>query len=502
MRRTKIILILVLISWVWATPLTAAQETTTPTPTAKPSGRSSADVTRDEPSEVTPPAKVDVAPIADDQQIAGRLSRIMKATDWYREVQVHVDEGVVFLRGGAKREDQKQWAGDLARNTQDVVAVVNQLRVAEQPLWDLSPAWKEADSLGRTFIQSLPLLALALVIVILAWIVSGFAIRWSQVGFNYRFRSQLLSDVASRAVAISVFFLGLYLALRVTGLTQIAATLLGGTGLVGLVIGIAFRDIAENFLASVLISVQRPFALGDQIEIDGHSGLVQSVTMRGTLLMTLNGNHVQIPNSAVYKSTIRNLTANPKQRQQFDIGISYSDSISDAQEIILKVIRGHEAVLDDPESMVLADLLGPSSVQLRAYFWIDGMKHSPIKVRSSLIRLVKRALEDARISLPLESREITIAREIPIRLVRDSSSRVENSRPSNGFSAREHASSSPRTMNARVNKPMSSTESTQAKTDAEGGLQTEVAEIEQQAREARQPEDGTNLLADDHEREK
>ncbi len=69
-----------------------------------------------------------------------------------------------------------------------------------------------------------------------------------------------------------VALLGLYLVLKVSGMTRLAMTVLGGTGLVGLVIGFAFRDIAENFLASILLSVQNPFRYGDLIEVAGYLG--------------------------------------------------------------------------------------------------------------------------------------------------------------------------------------------------------------------------------------
>src|SRR5690606_37970753 len=135
--------------------------------------------------------------------------------------------------------------------------------------------------------------------------------------------------------------LGLYLVLKVSGLTRLAVTVLGGTGLMGLVLGFAFRDIAENFLASILISMQNPFASGDLIEVAGHTGFVQSVNTRSTLLITLEGNHVQIPNATIYKETITNFTAIPNARFDFLVGIGYDDSLTLAQSVALQVLLDH-----------------------------------------------------------------------------------------------------------------------------------------------------------------
>lgn len=417
------------------------------------------------------PQDVEITPLAEDDEIADRLTNILTATTWFENPEVRVDEGVVFLRGRTLKDEYRTWAGDLARNTQDVVAVVNRIQVTQRSIWDLTPAWLELRTLGRETIQMLPLLGVAIVLMILTWFVASWSTTVSRSLFARKIHNRLLVGVFSRAIAIPVFLLGLYLALRVSGLTQMAATVLGGTGLVGLVLGIAFRDIAENFLASVLISVQRPFAIGDLIEVEGNKGIVQSVTARGTLLMTPDGNHIQIPNSSIYKSIIRNMTANPNLRCDFIIGIDYADSIAQAQEIILEELRKHEAVLPTPDPMVLVDELGASTVNLRVYFWIDGHKHSAMKVRSSVIRLCKLAVEDAGLTMPDESREVIFPKGVPVRML-ESENIVQPQQPP---------------------APAKNDDRSEA-TAAEDGLKSEHADLEEQSRKARNPESGNNLL--------
>jgi small conductance mechanosensitive channel len=452
---------------------------------AEPSGDAPIEQPVAEPEGATPeaPDKVEVAPLAEDREIEQRLTRILEATQWFEQVQVRVEEGVVFLSGRSNREESKEWAGNLARNTQDVVAVVNRLSVVEPPWWDLAPAWDEVRSMGRDAVQSAPLVALGLLLLVLTWYVARLSILIAGQVFQRRMSNQLLRQVAARAVAIPVFLIGLYLVLRIAGLTQMAATVIGGTGLAGLVIGIAFRDIAENFLASILISTQRPFAIDDLIEIEGWLGYVQSVTTRGTVLMMLDGNYVQIPNATIYKATIKNLTANPRVRQDFTVGIGYDDSASDAQETALTILKRHPAVLDDPESLVLVETLGASTINLRIYFWIDGTQHSVLKVRSSVIRQVKVAFEDAGVSMPDEAREVVFPKEVPIRIL-GRKMESENGPPS------------------REPTPSSRTDSRRRQADeclstpAEGNLASETEQIRRQAHTSRNPEEGTNLLED------
>ncbi len=111
------------------------------------------------------PAKVDVNPVARDEEIRQRLQSVLDATEWFTAPEVRVEEGVVFLKGRAASDELKKWAGDLARNTQDVVAVANRMEVTEPSIWDLGPAWLGLMGLWRDFLRSLPLVFLGLLIL-------------------------------------------------------------------------------------------------------------------------------------------------------------------------------------------------------------------------------------------------------------------------------------------------------------------------------------------------
>jgi small conductance mechanosensitive channel len=307
--------------------------------------------------------------------------------------------------------------GDLATNTQGVVAVVNQIEVAPTTIWDFAPTFQVLNDLARRFVRSLPLLVVAMAVIAISWILARLTVYVLRRWLLERSPSPLLREVTARAGGVLVMLVGLYLVLRIAGLTQLALTVVGGTGLIGLVVGIAFRDITENFLASLFLSFQQPFREGDLVEVASVEGYVERLTSRTTVLMTLDGNQLQIPNSIVFKSTIRNFTSNPNRREDFVVGIGYEGSIPFAQEVALKVLADHPAVLNEPEPLVLVENLGPSTVNLRVYFWLDGGRHSWLKVKSSVIRLVKRAFQESGISLPDEAREVTFPQGLPVRIL-------------------------------------------------------------------------------------
>lgn len=440
------------------------------------------------------PEKVDVDPVAEDVQISDRLRGIMEATEWFREPSVRVDEGVVFLSGQTTTEDHRRWAGQLAAKTQDVVAVVNRIAVDVPSLFDFSAAWTELEATGRAFIQSTPNIVAGLLMLVLTWLAVKVVVSLARRINKKRITTPLLRDIMSKAAAIPVLIIGVYVALRITGLTQLAATVLGGTGLLGIILGIAFRDIAENFLASLLISVQRPFMAGDLVTIDDQEGFVQSVTTRGTQLMTLDGNHLQIPNSIVYKSIIQNASANPNLRLSFVVGIDYADSATDAQRVILDSLNSHDAVLAEPEPLILVEDLASSTVNLRVYFWVDGQEHSALKVRSAILRRVKSVLQQRNFTLPDESREMIFPQGVPVKLMDAKlSAETQDDPPVKTDIDRSDQESGRPSGDEKANSP----ESESLSTVAEGGLRSDRSEIDKQAARSRTIGDGTDLLSNE-----
>jgi small-conductance mechanosensitive channel len=416
------------------------------------------------------PGKVEVQPVAKDDEIRQRIADILETTGWFGAPSVTVQEGIVFLKGTAENDESRQWAGDLARNTEGVVAVVNQIEVALTTVWDFDPTIQVLNDLARGFVRMLPLIVVVVVVIALSWLLARLTVYILRRRLLGRSLSQLLREVMARAGGLLVMLAGVYLVLRIAGLTQLALTVVGGTGLIGLVLGIAFRDITENFLASLFLSLQQPFREGDLVEVASVTGYVQRLTSRTTVLMTLDGNQVQVPNSTVFKSTLRNYTSNPNRREDFIVGIGYDDAISFAQEVALKVLAEHPAVLKEPEPLVLVENLGSATVSLRVYFWLNGGQHSWVKVKSSVIRLVKRAFQDAEISLPDEAREVTFPHGVPVRMI-EGDGAVAPADPAQA-------------------KPTAEPET--VATQAEAGLQSEAEEIKEQARKSWTP--GENLL--------
>ncbi|MGB7347189.1 MAG: mechanosensitive ion channel family protein [Pirellulaceae bacterium] len=435
----------------------------------------------DEEKAIETPDKVEVDPLAEDDDISSRLERIFEATGWFDSVEVETDEGVVFLRGVSDSEKHRDWAERVAQRTSDVVAVVNRVEVKSRPVWDISPAFAQMKQLGREFVQLLPLLAVGVFVLSLAYTLAKFFASLARKLAARRVDSQLLQQVLASIVAVLVMLVGLYIALKVSGLSRLAVTVLGGTGLVGIALGFAFRDIAENYLASVLISLNRPFSVGDLIELDSYKGFVRRVTTRGTLLLTADGNHIQIPNSTIYKSVITNYSSSPRIRKDFIVGIGFDDSVSEAQGILHETLVNHPSVLDDPEPLVLVESLGSATVNLKVLFWLDGERFDAGSVSSALMRQAKAALTDAQISMPDEAREVVFPHGVPVAMIDEKRGTA---------SEHQRAAVHP---NGRPNAARNTTRDSESSSKGEGSLKNSDDEIQRHADDAEE-DDAENLI--------
>jgi len=422
------------------------------------------------------PVKVAVKPKALDYEISQRLENILKSTDWFLDPIVKVKDGVVFLEGKTRTVEYKKWAGELAHNTQDTVAVVNQIHVMAPSIVDFQPIIAGLLEQWRSLIRTIPSIIFGLLILGITWFAVKGITFLVRLFLKSRLKNPLLQRVVIWGIGLGISLIGLYTVFHLMGLTDIALTIIGGTGLLGIILGIAFKDITENLLASIFLSVNNPFHGEDLIEIEGITGYVQRLTIRSTILLTLDGNYVQIPNAKVYKSNIRNYSSNPNRREDFIIGIGYGCAISDAQEVALKILEEHPAVLSDPEPWVLVDSLSSTTVNLRIYFWLDGKKHSWLKVRSSVIRLIKRAFQAGGIPMPDDGRERIFPDGIVVRMISQKAEKLEKDK-------------------TVIANAIQDTEKTEiVATAAEGKLNSEAAGIKEQALQSRTPEEGSNLL--------
>lgn len=334
-----------------------------------------------------------------DAQLESQLRTVFAKIDTLASTDASVTSGVVQLTGEVDEPTAKETAETIAKKFDHTLYVQNEIAVTTQVSERLSPALQRARDKLREFVGYLPLFAVALVILALFWFAARLVGSFGLPGSKLNDRP-FLQNIVRQILSVVVFLIGVLFVLDLFGITTLVGAVLGTAGLAGLALGFAFRDIAENYLASIILSFHQPFGKNDLIQVDEYEGKVVRMTTRETVLMTLSGNHIRIPNSTVFKQPTYNFSRNPRRRFEFRVGIGVDEEIGDVQRIGIETIRETEGVTAEPEPFAFVDELGDSTVVLSFYGWVDQADYDFGRVKSESIRRVKNALDAAGVEMP------------------------------------------------------------------------------------------------------
>lgn len=244
------------------------------------------------------------------------------------------------------------------------------------------------------FLAGAPLLLLAVLLTLLAWWLGAWLSRRAVVDRLAR-HNPFLKNLLVTTIRGGSALLGLTVGLQLMNATAVIGAVLGTAGVIGVALGFAFKDIIENYVAGVLLSLRQPFRPHDHVRIAEHEGLVAAMTARATVLTTLDGNQLRVPNALVFKSVILNFSQNPSRRFEFDLNAPADAGLDAAQARVRRALEALPGVLDEPEVevFVVADADAKASVRVRG--WID-QRHSDIdQVRSAALRAAGAALRGA-----------------------------------------------------------------------------------------------------------
>lgn len=180
-------------------------------------------------------------------------------------------------------------------------------------------------------------------------------------------------------------------------------------GAAGLAIALALKDSLSNFAAGVMLTLFRPFRVGDFVEAGGVTGTVQGITIFNTVLNTPDNQKVIIPNGIITSDVITNVTANDTRRVDLVIGISYSDDIAKAKKIVSDLLQKEKRVLLDPAPVIAVSELADSSVNLVVRPWVKTGDYWT--VRFDLTEEIKNSFDEAGISIPFPQQDVHLFNE-------------------------------------------------------------------------------------------
>ena len=261
------------------------------------------------------------------------------------------------------------------------------------------------DLLGST-IKIIPGLIAALIIIMLTRYAAELTVKAADRISERITESKSLQSLLRKTANITAWILGIILACLVAfpgfNFGDVIATL----GLGSVAVGFAFQDIFKNFLSGILLLIQRPFRIDDQIVIGDYEGTVEQIDIRVTKLRTYGGERVLMPNSEVFTSAVRVRTAYSKRRSDLAVGVDYNTSLPEAKQILQRTIEQVEGVLNKPIPEIDLVGFGDSSIDLVVRYWTRPRQPDVRIVQTQVIMEIKQALDAADISIPYPIRTL------------------------------------------------------------------------------------------------
>ncbi|AFZ34468.1 MscS Mechanosensitive ion channel [Stanieria cyanosphaera PCC 7437] len=255
-------------------------------------------------------------------------------------------------------------------------------------------------------IKILPAILIALVIIMLTRYVAQMMRGIAEKLGKRTLKSSSLQLLLVKTAHVTTWIVGVLLACVVAfpglRLGDIIATL----GLGSVAIGFAFQDIFKNFLAGILLLIQEPFHIHDQIIVGNYEGTVEGIDLRTTKIRTYNGERILLPNSEVFTNAVQVRTAFDSRRTDLAVGVDYNTSLPEAKEILHHTLAKVDAVLDHPKPEIDLVGFGESSIDFVVRYWTTPRQVEVRQAQTEVILAIKQAFDEAEINIPYPIRSL------------------------------------------------------------------------------------------------
>ncbi|PZD75192.1 Small-conductance mechanosensitive channel [Acaryochloris thomasi RCC1774] len=255
-------------------------------------------------------------------------------------------------------------------------------------------------------IASLPGILFAIFVLLVVRYVAGFVKRLSSRVARKALKSRSLQTLIAQTSYVLTWTAGILVACISAFPGLELGDIIALLGLGSVAVGFAFQDIFKNFLAGILLLLQEPFSLGDQIIVADYEGTVDSIALRSTQIRTYQGELIVMPNSIVFTSPVQVLTKKPHRRTDLEIGVDYNTPLPMARDTLLNALNDIDGVQLDPRPEVDIVGFGDSSINLVVRYWTAPQKAKVRRTMTQVMIALKQACDRKDISIPYPIRTV------------------------------------------------------------------------------------------------
>lgn len=260
-------------------------------------------------------------------------------------------------------------------------------------------------------VELLPNTVVALVVLLAFWLLSVASAAGARRAFHRMGTDEAAARLMVTLLRLGVLGTGLFCALDLLGLNTFLTSLLAGAGILGLALGFAFQDLASNLISGVGLAIarKRAFQVGDLVETNGFTGVVEHVGLRTTYLGTVDGKQIVVPNKHIYQAILVNLTASGRRRIDLVFGVDRNSDLARVTEVTRAALESVQPRLADPPPRVYLRRFTESAIEVLCWIWVEFSGPEDVfKAEHEAIIALQIAYAEAGITLPFPIRTLDV----------------------------------------------------------------------------------------------
>ena len=247
-----------------------------------------------------------------------------------------------------------------------------------------------------------------------------YLFRRSQKRKKLAILDQTTSSFIQRLLVYTLYIIGMAIFLSlIPGMEKVSSSILAGAGIMAMAVGFASQEALSNFVSGLFIVFGKPFRIGDSIMIDSVvNGTVAEITLRHTIIKSLDNRMIIIPNSKINSSTIVNSTIGEQDTCSFiEVGVSYDTNLDKAIDVMRDEIMHHPLLIDrrtpeekqsnTPQVVIRVIALGDSAITLKAWAWAANAGNAFV-LKCDLLKSIKERFDKENIEIPYPYNNIIV----------------------------------------------------------------------------------------------
>lgn len=262
-------------------------------------------------------------------------------------------------------------------------------------------------------------IVLVVLILVIGYVCSGLFARGVQRLVSLRLKNDPnQARLVRRWIHIALMTCVVIVALVLVKIPLTVFAFAGGALAIG--VGFGTQNLIKNFISGVIILFERPFRVGDVLDIDGRRGTVTGIGIRSSIVLFWDGTETLIPNSALLENNLTNWTySNRSVRFTVPVGVAYGTDTSLVTRLLSEVASHHGLIQKAPPPQVLFTEFGESNLSFELRFWVDVSRHNAAQVASDLRHMIAKTFAENGVAMAFPQRDLHVdaAQPLPVRIV-------------------------------------------------------------------------------------